>query len=244
MMERQWEDELDEANEKPLRERERFNIFLPRSHCPSCKTQLKWHHNIPLFSFLFLRARCHQCKTPISWRYPAIELFTSLSFAWVAWHYPAGWVGLAWMGFVATLIVLAMIDLDTCYLPDTLTLPLMWAGILFNLVTQSVSLEYSVLGAILGYMVLWVIYHVFKLLTGKEGMGFGDFKLLAAGGAWIGVQGLLSVLLVASVIGVIFGIAIQVIRGNSMSTPFPFGPSLVIGLFSWLLGLNITNLLY
>lgn len=244
MMERQWEDELDEANEKPLRVRERFNIAFPASHCPSCKTKLNWYHNIPVLSFLALRGKCHHCKTSISWRYPAIELFTTISFVWAAWHFPPGWEGLAWMGFIATLIVLAMIDLDTCFLPDILTLPLMWAGILFNLVTQTVSLEYSVLGAVLGYMILWVIYHVFKLITGKEGMGFGDFKLLAAGGAWIGVHGLLSVLLVASVIGVIFGVTLQIIRKNSMSAPFPFGPSLVIGLFSWLLGLNITDLLY
>jgi leader peptidase (prepilin peptidase) / N-methyltransferase len=244
MMERQWEDELDQANEKPLRERKRFNLFLPHSHCPKCNNHLKWWQNIPVLSFLLLRGKCHYCATNISWRYPIIEIFTAAAFAFVAWQYPAGWQGLAWMGFVAALIALAMIDLDTCFLPDVITLPLMWAGILFNLITQTVSLEYSVLGAVAGYMILWFIYHVFKLITGKEGMGFGDFKLLAAGGAWIGVHGLLSVLTVASVIGVIFGLAIQFIRGKSMSSPFPFGPSIVIALFSWLLGLNIAEFLY
>ncbi|MDX1668718.1 MAG: prepilin peptidase [Limnobacter sp.] len=243
MMERQWEDELDMANEKPVRERARFDLLFPGSHCPSCENRLKWWHNIPIVSFLLLRAKCGFCGARISWRYPAVELFTAGAFVWVAFNFPPGWQGIAWMGFLSTLIALALIDLDTTLLPDDLTLPLMWAGIVFNLIFAHVSLQESVLGAVVGYLMLWVIYHGFKLATGKEGMGYGDFKLMAACGAWVGVQGLLSVLLVASVVGVVFGVGILIKQGKSMATPFPFGPSIVLGLFSWLLGFNVSELI-
>lgn len=239
MMQRQWDAELAEIQGQPLSDQDRFNLLLPTSHCPHCKHSLRWWQNIPVVSYLLLRARCGFCKTPISARYPAIELATAAAFAWMALAHGPTWESLAWMGFLATLIALAAIDLDTYLLPDSLTLPLLWAGLLFNLISGAVALPSAVLGAALGYGVLWLIYQIFKLTTGKEGMGYGDFKLLAALGAWLGVGSLLSIALLAAVSGICFGLALQVMKGKSRADPFPFGPSLVLGALLWMAGVDV-----
>jgi leader peptidase (prepilin peptidase) / N-methyltransferase len=243
MMEAQWEADLREAKgEEPLT-RARFNLLLPRSHCPACKTPIKPWHNIPVISFILLKGKCAHCNAHFGWRYPVIELFTGLCFGILASMYPPSFLAFALMGLSAALIVLALIDLDTFLLPDAITLPLIWLGLLVNMISGAVSLDAAVLGAVAGYMILWLIYHLFKLATGKEGMGYGDFKLLAAAGAWFGFTSLFSVLLVSSVAGVVFGLIIQKIRGVGHAEPFPFGPSLVFGTFCWMAGLDVTRLL-
>lgn len=241
MMQREWDSDLAEAQGREPEELPRFNLWLPASHCPACKTPLKAWHNIPVLSFLLLRGKCGHCHSAVSWRYPLIELLCAALFAAVACTQPPGLSGLALMAFAACLLVLAVIDLDTYLLPDSLTLPLMWAGLLFNLLGGSVPLESAVSGAALGYLILWFIYQAFKLLTGKEGMGYGDFKLLAAIGAWMGAVSLFSVVFFASVFGIAFGLIIQTIRGKKKTDAFPFGPCLVMGAFAWMAGFDLTR---
>lgn len=241
MMQAQWDADLREANGEEPKPGPTFNLMVPRSHCPACKTPIKFWHNIPVLGFLILKGRCAHCGKPFGWRYPAVELFTGLSFGALAYAHPPSFLAIALMAFSAALIALALIDLDTFLLPDAITLPLVWAGLLVNLITGSVPLEAAVLGAVSGYMILWLIYHLFKLVTGKEGMGYGDFKLLAATGAWFGFASLFSVLLVSSVAGVVFGLAIQKIRQEDHAAPFPFGPSLVFGTFCWMAGLDVIH---
>ncbi len=239
MMERAWEADLAQAQGKDPVEQPRFSLLLPKSHCPACKTPLSWWQNVPVFSYLVLKGKCGHCASPISVRYPLIEMMTGALFLAVASTHPPGWLGLAMMGFVACLITLAVIDLDTYLLPDDITLPLMWAGLLVNMTFGSVSLESAVLGAALGYTLLWTIYQLFKLTTGKEGMGYGDFKLLAAMGAWLGAPALFSIILFSSVFGIFFGLVIQTLRGKKKTDAFPFGPSLVMGAFAWMAGFDL-----
>jgi leader peptidase (prepilin peptidase)/N-methyltransferase len=253
MMEQQWQAELaylqaqantpapNQTPQQNLSDSTRFNLCLPHSHCPACNTPLRWWHNIPCLSFLLLRGRCGFCQTKIGWQYPAIEAACAAWFLTLAWMHPAGWIGLGLMGFSAALISLAVIDFKTYLLPDDITLPALWAGLLFNMAINHIPLNQAVLGAALGYMVLWSIYWAFKWLTGKEGMGYGDFKLLAAIGAWFGVESLITVVLFASVSGIFFGLAVQAIRRQSRADPFPFGPCLVAGAFAWMMGLNLSN---
>lgn len=241
MMQRAWDADLAEAQGKEHEPLPRFNLLVPRSHCPACKTPLKAWQNIPVLSYLFLKGRCGHCSSKISLRYPIVELLCAALFVGVAWLNAPGVVGLGLMGFTACLLALALIDLDTYLLPDDITLPLLWAGLLFNLFTEQIPLASAVSGAALGYMVLWLIYQGFKLLTGKEGMGYGDFKLLAAIGAWLGVSTLFSVVLFASVFGIAFGLAIQTIRGKKKSDAFPFGPCLVMGAFASMAGFDLTR---
>jgi leader peptidase (prepilin peptidase) / N-methyltransferase len=241
MMQRAWDADLAEAQGRVPDELPRFNLLLPSSHCPACKKPLKAWHNIPVLSYLLLRGRCGHCASPISMRYPLVEILCGGLFAAIAHAYPPGAVALALMGFSACLLVLAMIDLDTYLLPDSLTLPLLWAGLLFNLFTGFTPLASAVGGAALGYMVLWLIYQLFKLATGKEGMGYGDFKLLAAIGAWLGAVSLFSVVLFASVSGIVFGLIIQTIRGKKKTDAFPFGPCLVMGALAWMAGFDLTR---
>ncbi len=243
MMEAQWEADLREAKgEEPVAQ-PRFNLLLPRSHCPSCKTPIKPWHNIPVISFLLLKGKCAHCHASFGWRYPVVELFTGISFGILAYMHPPSLLAVGLMGLSAALIVLALIDLDTFLLPDAITLPLIWAGLLINLMTAAVPLGDAVVGAMAGYLILWLIFHAFKLATGKEGMGYGDFKLLAATGAWFGYASLFSVLLVSSVSGVVFGLAIQKMRGVDHTEPFPFGPSIVFGTFCWMAGLDVIRFL-
>jgi leader peptidase (prepilin peptidase) / N-methyltransferase len=239
MMERAWEADLAQAQGQEASKQPRFDLISPRSHCPACKTPLRWWQNIPVISYIALRGKCAHCASPISMRYPVVEVLTAGLFLSVALMNPPGWNGLATMGFVACLLALAAIDLDTYLLPDDITLPLMWAGLMVNMTVGNVPLESAVLGAALGYTLLWAIYQLFKLATGKEGMGYGDFKLLAAMGAWLGAPALFSIILFSSVFGIFFGLVIQTVRGNKTTDAFPFGPSLVMGAFAWLAGFDL-----
>ena len=201
-------------------------IVVERSHCPKCKAQLAAWHNIPIVSFLLLRGRCAACKAPISWQYPAVEALTALLFGLIVWRYgvtmQAGWMLVA-TGF---LVAMSGIDVRTTLLPDSLTLPLLWLGLLLSLVPVFVEPSNAILGAAVGYLSLWSVYWAFKLLTGKEGMGYGDFKLLGAIGAFCGWKAILPVLLMSSLIGAIVGSIMLAVQGRDRATPIPFGPYL------------------
>ena len=207
-----------------------ITLSTPRSRCPSCGHQITWQENIPLLSYLMLRGKCSACKTPISIRYPSVEIATALLFAACGWRFGARPEVLLWCGFVATLIALAMIDFDTQYLPDDLTLPLLWAGIVAAaLGWLPITLSASVGGAVAGYLALWLVFHAYRLIRGKEGMGAGDFKLLAALGAWLGWPLIPSIILLASAVGAIVGIVMIVARQHDRDVPIPFGPYLAGG---------------
>lgn len=253
MMEREWAAELAQAQADAasstahaapastysvVAEPERFNLVVPRSRCPHCGHQVRWFENLPVVSWLLLRGRCSACKGSISLRYPLIEAVTGLLFGFCAWRWGITGTGLLWCGFSAALIALAMIDWDTTLLPDSITLPLLWAGLLGSAQQWlSVPLTDAVWGAAAGYLFLWLIYWAFKLLTGKEGMGFGDFKLFAALGAWFGWQVLIPLILMASVTGAIVGIALKLRSQLRAGGYVPFGPFLAAaGLVGLVLG--------
>ncbi len=205
-----------------------LGLSKPRSRCPACGHAIKWYENLPILGWIMLRGRCSACKTRISARYPFIELVTGALFAAIAWKMGPQWSTLLWCGFVAALVALAGIDWDTTYLPDSLTLPLMWAGLIVAAMGWiPLSLTQSVWGAVAGYMSLWVVYWGFKLATGKEGMGYGDFKLLAALGAWFGPAMIIPILLMASVVGAVVGIGMKVSNTLREGRYVPFGPFLV-----------------
>ncbi|MDO5086133.1 MAG: A24 family peptidase [Comamonadaceae bacterium] len=207
----------------------KFDLLVPRSRCPHCGHQIRWFENVPILSWLALRGRCAQCHTPIAWRYPLVELATGLLFAWCAWRWGLTAAGLVWAGFSALLLCMTLIDWDTTLLPDSLTLPLLWAGLIASMLgITGVPLASAVWGAIGGYMSLWLVYQAFKLLTGKEGMGFGDFKLFAALGAWFGWTALVPMILMASVIGAIIGIGLKLTHGLREGQYVPFGPFLAL----------------
>lgn len=231
MMESQWRQECHASfpQEMPApNEGEVFNLSLPRSHCPSCHAPVRAIDNIPVLSWLILGGKCRSCKTNISVRYPLIEILTAVLSGFVAYTLSGYW-SLAVIGATFVLVALCFIDLDTLLLPDQMTLPLMWAGILLALTGLSpVSLQDAVIGAMAGYLSLWSVFQLFKLLTGKEGMGYGDFKLLAALGAWLGWQALPMVILMASMAGAIGGIITMRVKGTGKETPFSFGPYLAI----------------
>ncbi len=230
MMERDWRAESAELLEIKIDETPPITLSTPRSRCPHCGHQIRWYENIPLVSYLLLRGRCSACKTAISMRYPAIEVLTAVLFAACGLHFGAQPSTLLWCGLVATLVALAFIDLDTTFLPDDLTLPLMWAGIVSAALGWiPVSLSASVGGAVGGYLSLWFVFHAYRLVRGKEGMGAGDFKLLAALGAWMGWQAIPSIILLASVVGAAVGIALIVFRQHDREVPIPFGPYLAGG---------------
>ncbi|WP_153446003.1 prepilin peptidase [Vibrio algicola] len=220
-----------------------FNLSIPRSRCPKCGTQIRAVDNIPVISWLFLRGKCRQCANPISPRYPAIELLTALLAVVVTCYFPADWYGLALLFFTFTLIAATFIDLDTMLLPDQLTLPLLWAGLALSAFGISpISLQDAVIGAMAGYLCLWSVFWAFKLLTGKEGMGYGDFKLLAALGAWLGWQQLPLLILLSSVVGLIFGIIQLRQQKKGIDMTFPFGPYLAIaGWFCLIWGHDIAH---
>ena len=206
-----------------------LNLNRPRSRCPSCGHMITWHENIPVFSYLRLRGRCAACKTHISPRYPLVEILTGALFAAVGWRFGAEPTALLWCFVVAMLIALAGIDWDTTLLPDNLTFPLLWAGLLTSVLGWTLPLPQAVWGAVVGYLSLWSVYWLFKLATGKEGMGFGDFKLLAALGAWLGWQMILPIVLGASVIGAVVGIAMKMSSTLREGRYVPFGPFLAGG---------------
>jgi leader peptidase (prepilin peptidase)/N-methyltransferase len=240
MMERAWALEAAEfaGQPVPVELQERFNLLVPRSRCQQCGHQISWWENIPVLSYLFLRGRCSSCKTHISLRYPMVELVTGLLFAWCVWHWGWTWSGAAWCGFSAVLVALTLIDWDTTLLPDSLTLPLVWAGLIAAILGWTgVRLPDAVWGAVGGYMSLWLVYWAFKLATGKEGMGFGDFKLFAALGAWFGWQALVPMILMASVIGALVGIGLKLTSGLREGGVVPFGPFLAMaGITAMLFG--------
>jgi leader peptidase (prepilin peptidase)/N-methyltransferase len=240
MMERAWALEAAEfaGQPVPVELQERFNLLVPRSRCQQCGHQISWWENIPVLSYLFLRGRCSSCKTHISLRYPMVELVTGLLFAWCVWHWGWTWSGAAWCGFSAVLVALTLIDWDTTLLPDSLTLPLVWAGLIASILGWTgVRLPDAVWGAVGGYMSLWLVYWAFKLATGKEGMGFGDFKLFAALGAWFGWQALVPMILMASVIGALVGIGLKLTSGLREGGVVPFGPFLAMaGITAMLFG--------
>lgn len=228
MMERQWAAECAElrGNETPETVAP-FNLVVPRSRCQQCGHQITWYENMPVLSYVLLRGKCSACKIVISPRYPLVELVTSALFFFCAWRW--GWTltTLAWCGFSAALVSLAMIDWDTTLLPDDITMPLVWAGLLAAALNwTSVSLSVSLWGAAGGYLSLWLIYWAFKLMTGREGMGYGDFKLFAALGAWFGWTALVPIILMASVIGAIVGLALKFTSGLREGGYVPFGPFL------------------
>ncbi|KRA17804.1 MULTISPECIES: A24 family peptidase [unclassified Lysobacter] len=211
-------------------------IVVERSHCPHCKHQLSWYENIPVFSYLFLRGRCRSCKTPISPQYPLVELVTMLAVLACVWRFGFGWQGFGAIVFSTYLIALSGIDFRTKLLPDQLTLPLMWLGLIASSDNLYFTTKPALLGAIAGYLSLWSVWWVFKQLTGKEGMGHGDFKLLAAIGAWVGLKGILPTILLSSLVGAIIGSIWLTARGRDKATPIPFGPYLAIAgwiVFFW-----------
>lgn len=227
MLEAQWKAECAEQSGQPVLAPEPFNLMHPRSRCPHCGHAIAWHENIPVLSYLFLRGRCSACQAGISPRYPLVELSTGILFFCCAWKWGATPTALLWSAFSATLLALALIDWDTTLLPDTMTLPLLWAGLIAAaLHWTSVPLEEAFWGAVAGYLSLWLIYWAFKLITGKEGMGFGDFKLFAALGAWFGWQALVPIILMSSVIGAVIGMAMKFSSGLREGGYLPFGPFL------------------
>ncbi|SIQ99334.1 prepilin peptidase [Aeromonas hydrophila] len=244
MLEREWQAEyLGYFNpETQQQQEERYNLMVPRSACPHCGHAITAMENIPLLSWLWLKGRCRECQAPISARYPLVELLTALLSLVVAATYPPGWALLAALLLTWVLVALTFIDLDKMLLPDQLTLPLLWGGLLFNLTGGFVPLTDAVIGAMAGYLVLWSLYWAFKLLTGKEGMGYGDFKLLAALGAWLGWQALPIVLLLSSLVGAFIGIGLILLRNHHQNKPIPFGPYLAIaGWIALLWGDTITR---
>jgi len=208
-----------------------FNLFVPRSQCPHCGHMITALENIPVISYLFLGGKCSSCKTGISIQYPLIEIFTALLSVFVAWKVGFGWQTLAALLFTWTLIALSLIDAKTMLLPDNMTIPLMWLGIAVNYQNLFVDLQSSVLGAMLGYMSLWSLFQIFRLITGKEGMGYGDFKILAAIGAWGGWQILPFTVFASSLLGSVFGILWLLIQTKKDSQPIPFGPWLAVAGF-------------
>ncbi|MBQ5941855.1 MULTISPECIES: A24 family peptidase [unclassified Massilia] len=226
MMQRESDNYVAAETGKEPPHTERFNLMVPRSRCGHCGHQITAMENIPVISWLALRGKCSSCKTPISARYPAIELFTAIVSGLLVWTFGSGAMGLATLLFAWLLIAMTFIDFDTQLLPDDLTYPLLWAGLLVNINGTFVPLQDAVIGAAAGYLVLWAVYWLFKLVTGKEGMGYGDFKLLAALGAWLGWAMLPTIILLSSIVGAVVGISLILFAKRGRDKPIPFGPYL------------------
>ncbi len=242
IIERQWRAEMADANGQTLPEEPRYNLMVPRSQCPACGHAISALENIPVISYLVLRGKCAGCKAPISPRYPLVEAATAVISGFIAWHFGFNWTTAAALLFVWSMIALALIDLDTFFLPDDITLPLLWAGLLINMGGVFVDLQSAVIGAVAGYLSLWLVYWGFKLATGKEGMGYGDFKLLAAIGAWLGWKMLPLVILLSSFVGALIGVGLIVFARHERNNPIPFGPYLVIaGVIALLWGEAMTR---
>jgi leader peptidase (prepilin peptidase)/N-methyltransferase len=224
MMERGWAEQCAELAGREPEPQPRYDLVVPRSSCPSCGHRIGAAENVPVVSWLALRGRCSSCKARISARYPIVELAAGALAVAAIWHFGPTWKGLAACGFLWTLIALAFIDADTQLLPDDLTLPLLWAGLVANLFGLFVPLASAVIGAVAGYLALWTVYWLFKLIRGKEGMGYGDFKLLAALGAWLGWPMLPQIVLVSSVLGALGGLLAMALHKRDGAAPLPFGP--------------------
>lgn len=238
MMEAQWKAECADLSGNRPPEIVAFNLMVPRSRCQKCHHGIRWHENIPVLSYLFLRGKCSACQAPISFRYPLVELSTGALFFYCGWHWGFTPTAALFCGYSAAILALALIDWDTTLLPDDITLPLLWAGLIgATLQWTPVTLPSAIWGAVAGYLSLWLVYWGFKLLTGKEGMGFGDFKLFAALGAWFGWQALVPIILMASVIGAVIGIAMKLSSGLREGGYVPFGPFLAgAGLTAMIIG--------
>lgn len=230
MLERDWLRQAREMlePEQPLPEQPVYNLILPHSHCPHCQAEIKPWQNLPLISYALLRGRCGNCRERISPRYPLVELLTAMLSMLVAWQYGFGWAAAGVLLLTWALIALSLIDADTQLLPDAIVLPMLWLGLIANSFGLFTDMHSALWGAVFGYLSLWSVYWLFKLVTGKEGMGYGDFKLLAMLGAWGGWQVLPLTILLSSLVGAILGIIILKARGDSNSTPLPFGPYLAI----------------
>lgn len=229
MMEREWNQQCSELRGETTKPLPTLNLVKPCSECPHCKHKITALESIPIISYLALRGRCSQCNTSISLRYPIMEALTGIMSGFIAWHFGYGFITVAALIFVWSMIALAFIDLDTQLLPDEVTLPLLWIGLLINLGNGFTDISSAVIGAASGYIFLWLIYWCFKIATGKEGMGYGDFKLLAVIGAWFGWKMLPLVILLSSLAGAAIGIGLIIVAKNKRDTPFPFGPYLVGG---------------
>lgn len=241
MMQRESDNYVAQESGKEPPHTDRYNLMVPRSSCPCCGHQITALENIPVISWLALRGKCRNCKAPISPRYPAVELLTAILSGVLVWTFGSGLAGLATLLFLFLLVAMTFIDIDTQLLPDDLTYPLLWAGLLVNLNGTFVPLQDAVIGAAAGYLVLWSVYWLFKLATGKEGMGYGDFKLLAALGAWLGWAMLPTIILLSSVVGAIVGISLIVFAKRGRDKPIPFGPYLAAaGLIALLYGSDIS----
>ncbi|HTY03701.1 MAG TPA: A24 family peptidase [Rhodocyclaceae bacterium] len=242
IMERDWAAQCAELRGETPAPAERLSLAVPRSRCPHCEHEITALENVPVLSYLFLRGRCRGCGKPISWRYPAVEILTGLLFGLAAWKLGPGLAAIAAMGFAAAMVALTFIDFDTQLLPDDITLPLLWVGLLANLFATFTDLASAVVGAIAGYLTLWGVYWLFKLATGKEGMGYGDFKLLAAIGAWLGWQMLPLTILLSSFVGAVVGIGLIVLARHGRNVPMPFGPYLAVaGVIALFWGQAITK---
>ncbi len=254
MMEREWREQCAEVEEMPKSDipEGRFNLVLPASRCPSCGKPIKAWQNIPVLSYILIGGRCAECKKSISVRYPLVEAVTAILAALVAWRFGFGWE--AFMGVTLTLFLvpITMIDFDHCLIPDSIVYPLLWIGLGMSLChplagaeTLFITPRDAIIGAIAGYLVLWSVYWLFKLVTGKEGMGHGDFKLLAALGAWLGYQYLFTIVIMSAVVGAALGIALIVFRGRDHQIPMPFGPFLAAaGWATMLYGDELKTLLH
>lgn len=242
MMEQEWEAQCADLRGEEPPKVESISLARPRSRCPSCGHQITPLENVPVISYLLLRGKCSGCGTRISPRYPVIEIFTALLSAYATWHFGATFQAAGALIVIWTLVTLAAIDFDTQLLPDSITLPLLWLGLAFNFYGTFADLNSAVIGAMAGYLSLWSIFWLFKLATGKEGMGYGDFKLLAALGAWLGWQMLPAIILLSSVVGAIVGISLIVIFGRGRNVPIPFGPYLAAaGLIALFWGQKLTQ---
>lgn len=237
MMERDWKAQCRELlaeecgqnpSASPDSSQEPFNLMVPASRCPHCGHKIKPWENVPVISYLFLKGKCAGCKAPISLRYPVIELVSGLVSVFMIYTFGANWGGLVALLLGWALIALIMIDIDTQLLPDDITLPLLWLGLIVNSFGLFTTLADAFWGAVFGYLSLWSVYKLFKLLTGKEGMGYGDFKLLAALGAWMGWQMLPQIILLSSLVGAVIGISMILLRGHDKNIPIPYGPYLAI----------------
>lgn len=229
MLERQWHADCLHLQGKEASAQERFDLVLPRSTCPHCQHAIRWYENIPVLSYLVLRGRCSACQAPIGLRYPLVELSSALLFAYCGYRFGLGTPALLWAGYCAALLTLTLIDWDTTLLPDDITLPLLWVGLVAAVLHLTpTSVPSAVIGAVAGYLSLWSVYWVFKLVTGKEGMGYGDFKLFAALGAWFGWTALIPMILMASVIGAIVGLGLKLSSGLREGGAMPFGPFLAL----------------
>lgn len=226
IMEQEWHGQCAELCGEPAPATERISLSSPRSRCPQCGHKISAFENIPVLSYLLLRGKCAGCSTPISPRYPIIEIFTALASAYAAWHFGPTIQTVGALLLIWSLIALTAIDFDTQLLPDSITLPLLWLGLAFNITNTYTDISTAVIGAMVGYLSLWLVFWGFKLATGKEGMGYGDFKLLAALGAWLGWQMLPAIILLSSIVGAAVGISLILFARHGRNIPIPFGPYL------------------